>query len=58
MWKDPVVEEVREAREELARRAGYNFKIYINNLRENEKKSKTKVVSRIKQRPEAAEVKI
>ncbi len=52
MWKDPVVEEVREAREELAIRAGYDFKIYINNL------SKTKVVSRIKQRPEAAEVKI
>jgi len=38
MWKDPVVEEVREAREELARRAGYDFKVYINNLRENEKK--------------------
>ncbi len=48
MWKDPVVEEVREAREELARRAGYDFKVYINNLRENEKKSKAKIVSRSK----------
>jgi hypothetical protein len=48
MWKDPIVEEVRQASEELARRAGYDFNVYINNLRENEKKSKAKVVSRVK----------
>jgi hypothetical protein len=47
MWKDPIVEEVRQAREELARRSGYDFETYINNLRENEKKSDTKVVSRV-----------
>jgi hypothetical protein len=48
MWKDPIVEEVRKAREELARRANYDFHTFFENLRRNEKKRKNRVVSRVK----------
>ena len=49
MWRDPIVEEVRQAGEELAKRANYNLHIFLENLRKNEKKRKAKVVSRIKE---------
>ena len=47
MWRDPIVEEVRRAREELARRASYNLHTLFENLRKNEKKRGGRVVSRI-----------
>jgi hypothetical protein len=48
MWKDPIVEEVRKAGEELARRANYDLHTFLENLRKNEKKQNAKVVSRAK----------
>ena len=45
MWKDPIVEEVRKAGEELARQANYDLHTLCENLRKNEKKRKGKVVS-------------
>jgi len=46
MSEDPIVKEVREAGEELARRANYDLHTFFQNLRNNEKKHKRKVVSR------------
>lgn len=48
MWKDPIVEEVRKAGEELARRANYDLHTFFENLRKNEKKRKNRVVSSVK----------
>ncbi len=45
MWKDPIVEEVRKAGEELARQANYDLHTFCENLRKNEKKHKGKIVS-------------
>jgi hypothetical protein len=50
MWKDPIVEEVRKAREELARKANYDLHTLFENLRRNEKKRNVKVVSRVKRK--------
>ena len=47
MWKDPIVQEVREAGEELAKKANYDLHTFIENLKENEKKLNSKIVSRI-----------
>jgi hypothetical protein len=49
MWRDPIVEEVRQAGEELARRAAYNLHTFLESLRKNEKKRKAKIVSRAKE---------
>lgn len=38
--KDPIVEEVRKAGEELARKSNYNLKSMLQSLRDSEKKSK------------------
>jgi len=46
MLNDPIVNEVREAGEELAKRANYNLHTFFQNLRNNEKKQKRKVVSK------------
>jgi len=46
MWIDPIVQEVREAGEELARKANYDLHTFFENLRENEKKRQVKVVSK------------
>ena len=48
MFKDVIVQEVRKAGEELAKRANYNLHSLFQNLRNNEKKSKAKVVSKLK----------
>lgn len=45
-WIDPIVQEVREAREELARQADYDLHTFFQNLRKDEKKRKTEVVSK------------
>ena len=49
MWKDPIVKDVRKAGEELAKQANYDLHIFFQNLRNNEKKSNYKVVSRLKE---------
>lgn len=48
MWQDPIVEEVRKAGEELARRANYDLHTFFENLRKNQNKRNARVVSRIK----------
>lgn len=48
MWVDPIVKEVREAGDQLAKKANYDLKTFFRNLRENEKKRKAKQVSRNK----------
>jgi hypothetical protein len=47
MWVDPIVQEVRDAGEELAKRAHYDLHILVEQLRENEKKSCSPIVSRM-----------
>ena len=37
MWKDPIVEEVRAAGEELARECGYDFHLLCERIRERER---------------------
>lgn len=49
MWKDPIVQDIRKAGEELAKKANYNLHIFFQNLRNNEKKQKYKIVSRLKE---------
>jgi hypothetical protein len=48
MWRDPIVQEVRKAGEELAKQANYDVHTFFQNLRINEKKRKRKVVSKLK----------
>jgi hypothetical protein len=48
MWRDPIVQEVRKAGEELAKQANYDLHTFFQNLRNNEKKRKHKVVSRLR----------
>lgn len=45
MWKDPIVEEVREAGARLAKKARYNPDTFLANLRKNQKKSGRRIVS-------------
>jgi hypothetical protein len=49
MWEDPIVLDVRKAGEELAKQANYDIHILFQNLRNNEKKQKYKIVSRLKE---------
>jgi hypothetical protein len=46
MWKDPIVQNVRKAGEELAKKANYDLHVFFQNLRNNEKKQKYEIVSR------------
>jgi hypothetical protein len=48
MWQDPIVEEVRKAGEELARRANYDLHTFFENLRKSQNKRNARVVSRVK----------
>ena len=50
MWKGPIVQDVRKAGEELARQANYDLHLFFQNLRNNEKKRRCKVVSRLKEK--------
>jgi hypothetical protein len=36
MWKDPIVEEVRQAREEYAARFGFDLEALVRDLREHQ----------------------
>ena len=46
MWIDPIVQEVRDAGEELAKQAKYDLHTFFENLRNNEKQQNHKVISR------------
>jgi len=50
MWQDPIVKEVRKAGEELAKQNHYNIHDLLQNLRDNEKKSKGRIASRSKEK--------
>ena len=50
MWHDPIVKEVRNAGEALAKKNHYNLQDLLQNLRDNEKKSKVRVASRSKEK--------
>ncbi len=47
MWKDPIVQEVRKAGEELARQADYNLHTFFQKLRKNEKEWLSEVSQKI-----------
>jgi len=49
MWKDPIVQEVRKAGEELAKKSNYSLQSLFHSLRNSEKKSKAKVQTRAKE---------
>ena len=46
MWQDIIVQDVRKAGEALAKQANYDLHTFFQNLRNNEKKRNSKVVSR------------
>jgi hypothetical protein len=50
MWQDPIVKEVRKAGEELAKKNHYNLQDLLQNLRDNERKSKARIASRSKEK--------
>ena len=56
MWKDPIVQEVRDAGAKLARQCGYNFHKYSLMIKEHQKKSDKILVTKkdIKRRHTAA----
>jgi hypothetical protein len=45
MWQDPIVQEVRQYREQYAARFNFDLKSICQDLRERQKKSAHKVVS-------------
>ena len=51
MCRDPIVEEVRRIREELAARFGYNVRAIAEDARKRERESGRKVISRPPKRP-------
>jgi hypothetical protein len=55
-WIDPIVQEVREAREELARQANYDLHTFFQNLRKDEKKRKTEAVTKDSTEDQQAEI--
>jgi hypothetical protein len=46
MWRDPIVEEVRKAREELFRQANYDLHTFFENLKKNQEERKTRMISK------------
>jgi hypothetical protein len=45
MWKDPIVEEVRKVRQKHAAKFNNDIEAIVADLREQEKKSRRKLVS-------------
>lgn len=45
-WTDPIVEEVREARDEIARETGYDPKRLSEHLKESQKQNAGRLVKR------------
>lgn len=48
VWHDPIVEEVRRAGEELAKRANYDLHTYFQNMRSNEKRHGSRVIAKVR----------
>jgi len=48
MWKDPIVEEVRKAGDELFKQANYDLHTLFENIRKSQNERNIKVVSRVK----------
>lgn len=45
MWRDPIVEEVRKAREELFKQANYDLHTFFENLKKIQEERKVRTVS-------------
>ena len=58
MWKDPIVEETRNRREELARRFSYDIKTIGEALRQRQKASGLKPLTRSPKRVKPAAAKL
>ncbi len=52
MWRDEIVEEVRKVREEYAAKFDYNLNAIYKDIKEEEKKTRRKVVSLPPRKPE------
>lgn len=52
MYRDPVVAEVRKAREELAKEAGYDLERYLERLRAAQEKYRGRLVDHLPDRDE------
>jgi hypothetical protein len=46
-WSDPIVDEVRRARDAYAARSNYDLRAICRDLREQEKRSGRKIVSHV-----------
>jgi hypothetical protein len=53
MWKDPIVEEMRKVRQKHAAKFNYDIEAIVADLREQEKKSRRKLVSLKPKKPPA-----
>ena len=51
-WEDPIVAEVRRAREELFAAAGYDLDVFCRQLRERQEKEGRRAVIRPPRRPQ------
>lgn len=51
MWKDPIVEEVRRARERHAAKFNYDLRSICDALRRDEERGRRKVVSLAPKKP-------
>ena len=58
MWVDPIVEEVRKARDEHAAQFGYNLEQIFEDIQEKERQSGRRVVSLPPRTPAIADHKI
>ena len=56
MWRDPIVEEIRQYRQQYAARFNHDLKAICRDLRERQKKGGRKVVS-LPPRPVVKQVK-
>ena len=54
-WEDPIVAEVRRAREELFAAAGYDLDKFCRQLRERQQKERRPAVTRHPRRPQPQE---
>jgi SHS2 domain-containing protein len=50
MWRDPIVEEVRKAREELFKQANYDLHTFFENLKKIQEERKVRTVLRVKEK--------
>ena len=46
MWKDPIVEEMREAGAKLAKKCDYDIDKFSKMIKEHQKKNKARLVSK------------